>query len=81
MLSPVWVESRNGNSCVLQYPCQRINYRGSKNQIKHIEAVETATVARLQKYHGIDLKKKKRKPNPAARQNEDLDSDHEPDWA
>ena len=29
----------------------------------------------------IDLKKEKRKPNPAAPQNEDLDSDHEPDWA
>ena len=63
------------------YPCQRINYRGSKNQIKHIETVEKAALARIQKANGIVLTKKKRKVNPAARPNEDLDSDHEPDWA
>ena len=63
------------------YPCQRIKYKGSKNQIKHIETVEKAALARIQKANGIVLTKKKRKVNPAARPNEDLDSDHEPDWA
>ena len=57
------------------------NFKGSKAQIKHVEAVEKACLARLRAEYGIDDKKKRRKKNPAASKNEDVDSDHEVDWA
>ena len=62
-------------------PNKCYNFKGSKAQIKHVETVEKACLARLRAKHGIDDKKKRRKKNPAASKNEDVDSDHEVDWA
>ena len=60
---------------------EKTKFKGSKTQVKHVDAVEKACLARVRAEHGIEEGKKRRKPNPAARPNEDLDSDHEPDWA
>ena len=57
------------------------NYRGNKAQMKHVETVEKECLARLRAECDIDDRKKRRKKNPAASKSEDVDSDHEVDWA
>ena len=57
------------------------DYKGNKSLFKKVEGIELLALQRLRKANdvGVDTKKKA-KPNPIARQN-DVDSDHEVEWA
>ena len=71
------IKKSKGLACTLS---NKTKFKASKSQAKHVEAVEQEALARLRAANNINEGKKCRKPNPAARPNEDLDSDHEPDW-
>ena len=52
-----------------------------KQRIEKVMEIEKAALARIREAHGIEEdSSKRRRKNPAAKSEPEVDSDHEPDW-